>query len=314
MNRYVSRPIRAVQHRTSTLAKVLVPEFKDKHAPYRLSRADWRAALGTTWSALFDKQLITLAGGIAFFATLALLPFAAGMFAIIGLIASPNEANSSLTTLTAYMPPELARFVNEQLISLATSTSANIATIFLTIAVGLWISSAAMDNLMQSLNTVYNIKETRRPLQFKIESIALMAVVMFNALLIVLLLLISSDALRESGAPELLIELFPFARWVLIFLIISTLVTLIYHYGPDQNVTRWRWSSWGAALATVVWMVGTSVFFAYIQYASNFSQTYGILAGMFILMSWVGLSVFIVILGAQINQHLEYQVNKKTRS
>jgi membrane protein len=65
----------------------------------------------------------------------------------------------------------------------------------------------------------------------------------------------------------------------------------------------------GAAFAAFIWAVGSSAFGYYVSKMANYSATYGSLATVAILMTWLWLSAAIVLLGAQLN----HEINRRRR-
>ena len=75
----------------------------------------------------------------------------------------------------------------------------------------------------------------------------------------------------------------------------------------DRDHARWRWVSWGAAVAVVLWLAASAAFSLYVSHFSHYHETYGALAGVAILLLWLYLSSFIALLGAEINSEIEHQ-------
>ena len=69
--------------------------------------------------------------------------------------------------------------------------------------------------------------------------------------------------------------------------------------------TRWSWTSWGAVVAAVLWLVASLGFSFYARYFGSYNATYGTLAGIVVLLLWLLISFAVVILGAEINAALE---------
>ena len=36
-------------------------------------------------------------------------------------------------------------------------------------------------------------------------------------------------------------------------------LAIVYRYGPDRQNPQWRWVSWGAVIATVLWIVAAAL-------------------------------------------------------
>jgi membrane protein len=68
--------------------------------------------------------------------------------------------------------------------------------------------------------------------------------------------------------------------------------------------------TWGAVVATLIWIGGSLLFALYASNFANFGKTYGPLAGVIVLLLWLYLSAFAVLLGAEINGEIEAQTAK----
>ena len=117
--------------------------------------------------------------------------------------------------------------------------------------------------------------------------------------------LLGGDLLGSIGLPEWLVLTFSIARWFLLAIVMSVGLAVIYRYAPDRQKTRWQWVSWGAIIATLLWLVATAVLFIYIQNFANFSQSYSLFAGIIVLMMWLNYTGLIVLVGAEVNHQLE---------
>jgi membrane protein len=76
---------------------------------------------------------------------------------------------------------------------------------------------------------------------------------------------------------------------------------VLYRLGPSVRPAPFVRLLPGAALAALLWVVGSSLFGWYVSKLANYTATYGSLATVAILMTWLWLSAAIVLLGAQVN-------------
>ena len=99
-------------------------------------------------------------------------------------------------------------------------------------------------------------------------------------------------------------------RWPILFGVALIVLAIIYRYGPSRTPARWRWVSWGAAVATAIWTLGSIAFSIYVQNFGSYNETYGSLGAVVILLMWFWLSAFIVLLGAELNSEMEHQTER----
>jgi membrane protein len=100
--------------------------------------------------------------------------------------------------------------------------------------------------------------------------------------------------------------------WPLLVLFFAGLIALIYRYGPDRDVPKWKWPSPGVIAATILWMIGSGLFSLYIDKFGSYDKTYRALGALLVLLTCLWLSAFIVLLGAEINGEAERQTRRET--
>ena len=89
-------------------------------------------------------------------------------------------------------------------------------------------------------------------------------------------------------------------------------LALIYRFGPSRREAKWRWVTWGSALATLLWMLGSMAFSWYVASFDSYNRTYGSLGAGVGFMTWMWLSIVIVLLGAELNSEMERQTAHDT--
>jgi membrane protein len=87
-------------------------------------------------------------------------------------------------------------------------------------------------------------------------------------------------------------------------------LAVLYRWGPDRKEARWRWTTGGSTVATLLWLVTTLGFFTYVERLGSYRSTYGSLAGVAISMFWLWATVFLVIVGAAVNGETERETTR----
>lgn len=96
------------------------------------------------------------------------------------------------------------------------------------------------------------------------------------------------------------------ASYLAMLVVVSGLAAL-YRWGPGRRNAKWRWITPGTVLSVVALGI-TSILFSWS--VSNFSDdnaTYGSLGAVIGLMSWLWISVTLVVIGAELNSEIEHQ-------
>jgi membrane protein len=99
-------------------------------------------------------------------------------------------------------------------------------------------------------------------------------------------------------------------------LVVTTLFAIFYYVGPNRDAPRWEWVSPGGIVATVVWLAASVAFSIYVSSFGSYSETYGALAGVVILILWLYLTGVAILVGGELNAELERQseaVKKRRR-
>lgn len=252
-----------------------------------------------------DKDLAIYAAGIAYFATLSLFPFIAACMALSTLIVPPETVVNAVKQASSVIPDEIGSLIISQFSSQAEHRTTNIITTIFALGLALFGASGAIQNVINALNHVYEVKERRNFIKAKLVSIVLTIAIILGVFLLVVLLTTRADLLTFFGVPDNITSVILWGRWPLLIILASFGVSMLYRYGPDRPRTKWRWMTKGAAIATTMWLIITIFFFIYIQNFANITNTYSIFAGIIVIMIWFNLSATAIILGAQINHRLE---------
>ena len=110
-----------------------------------------------------------------------------------------------------------------------------------------------------------------------------------------------------SEAPEWVRTAAPTVVWLSLGVLMSGVIAVVYRFAPDRKQAQWRWITWGAVAATVLWVATSVALFAWVQRLGTYESTYGSLAGVAISMFWLWITVLLVVAGAAVNGEAEHQ-------
>jgi membrane protein len=294
-------------------AKIFTVE-KAADNPAELPASAWKLTLQRTMKALKDKKLALTASSLAYHATLTFFPAALGAATIYANFAGTDALRQAIDSTKVLLPRAMYELIHAQLLPLTQASHKSLAVAsILSIAALIWTTSGGLQNLIEATNIAYSVDESRNVIKLRLLAVLMsIALLAFGAVVLPLLLL-QGTALTSLHAPHIVAVIFPILRWPLLIGLISIALSFIYRYAPNRQEPRWQWVSWGAAAATIIWLAGSAVFFIYAQNFANFNKTYGIFAGIIVLMSWFNLSSLIIILGAQVNHELEKVTRKSNQ-
>jgi membrane protein len=87
--------------------------------------------------------------------------------------------------------------------------------------------------------------------------------------------------------------------------LVAVAITLIYDFAPDVE-QEWTWLLPGALLATTLWLLATLGFRCYVVNMGSYTEAYGALGGVMVLLLWFYLSGLVILIGAELNAEIEH--------
>jgi len=175
------------------------------------------------------------------------------------------------------------------------------------IALAFWSAKSGVNALIVGLNIVYDQEEQRGFFSQRAVTLLLTGVMFsFVALAFVAIVVIppAPDLVQMGAISEWLAAIL---RWPIVIGALIVALGVLYRFGPNRQEAEVAWASWGAAIATVLWMVGSAAFSLYVANFGSYNETYGALGAVIGLLMWFYLSAFIVLLGAELNAEVERQ-------
>ena len=255
-----------------------------------------------------DDNLSLLAGGVAFFAMLSLVPALVALVSFYGLFADPSDVERQARDLTKALPEDARNLIVQQLRDVVGSSGAGLGLAAIAgLALALWSASAAVKHLIEAVNATYGEKETRGFLKLRGLSLALAIGATMFLVGAVALIAIVPAALGDSGMADGLRIFLNVLRWPLLLTGMIVALAIVYKLGPDRDNPKSRWVSLGAVVAAVGWLFASLLFSVYAANFGSYNETYGSLGAVIVLMLWLYLTALLVLIGSELNAEMEHQ-------
>jgi len=283
-------------------------------SPFKIPARGWKQVAVRTWKQSSEDNIGLVAAGVAFYAFLALVPLLGATVLTYGLVADPQTVASNVKSLTSVMPQDAAKLIGQQLMSVVqTSGGKKGVGIVIAIAVAIFGARNAAGSIITALNIAYEEEESRGFLRVNLLALAITAAAVMMAV-IALLAIAALGYLQRlfPHAPSILLTLGKVVSYVVLLLGAAAAAATLYRYGPDRKRAKWKWITPGTAFAAVTWLVLTFGFGVYVSKFGNYNKTYGSLATVVILVTWLYLSAYVFLFGAELNSELEHQTEKDT--
>jgi membrane protein len=88
--------------------------------------------------------------------------------------------------------------------------------------------------------------------------------------------------------------------WPLAYLLCALTMALTYRFGPARGVVRWKWILRASLIAAALWILGTFAFSWLVANYGSFNRTYGSLGSLVGFLTWLWLSLTLLLAGAEI--------------
>jgi membrane protein len=277
-----------------------------------LADLSFRDYLGVVYrgirSALKDN-VTNLAAAVAYYGFLAIpsaMLVAVGAFS---LFAGPDSVRTILDHLSTVMPKSAVDLLGQSLTRTIQGGNGGVIMIAVGLVLAMWTLSGAMQTVMWALNAAYERDETRGFLKRRLVAVALIVcTAVAFALVVVFLILgphVSTWVGDAIGNTTVVRWVWWTAEWPLLMLGLLTLFAVVLYLAPNVVPPKWQFITPGAVFAVVVWLVASGLFAVYTSNFSSYNKTWGSLAAVIIMLTWLWISSLALLVGGEINAELQ---------
>lgn len=283
-------------------------------SPAQIPAPGWKEIAFRTWKEASKDNVSLVAAGVAFYGFLAMVPLLGATVLTYGLIASPQAVLHNVQSMATAMPQDVAKLIGDQLLNVVkTSGSKKGFGLLLALALAIWGARNAAGSIVIALNIAYEEEEKRGWL--KVTLLALIMTVAAVVLALVGAAAIGVMAQLESVLPGLGpvgVVVGKIIAYVVLGAVAAAAAATLYRYGPSRVKAKWTWITPGSLFFAVGWVLLTLGFGFYVSRFGKYNVTYGSLGGVIVLVTWMYLSSFILLYGAEFNSEIEHQTAKDT--
>jgi membrane protein len=268
----------------------------------------WRDILFAVIGGISTDRVFLVAAGVAFYAILALFPGIGMLVSIYGLFADPGGIAGHLDTLSGFAPGGALEVVHGQLAHLTQQSGTALGLGFVaSLLIAIWSANAGVSGLFDALTLVYEEKNRRSLLQFYAITLAFTCGAIVLVLLLIAILVAVPLVLEYLPSPGIAMFLLNIVRWPALFAIIVASLTLVYRYGPCRNAPQWRAIVLCSLFAASAWLCVSALFSWYVANFGSYNKTYGSLGAIFGFITWMWISMVVVLVGGKLEAELEHR-------
>ena len=253
------------------------------------------------------KDISTYAASTAFFFFLSVVPMLIMICTIIPY--TPLTEENLVELVTDFLPDQIDPLA-ESLISEVYDKSAGILSIALIATI--WSAAKGVMALMRGLNSVNGVEEKRNYFVLRIIA-SFYTIVMLVVVILSLFVMVFGDqlvtlALHRIPQLQRVVSFVMNFRFLFVWAVLSVLFAAVYAYVPDKKLA-FKEQIPGAVFSAVGWSVFSWAFSYYVAYGNSYG-IYGSLSIIIIVLLWMYFCMYIILIGAYLNQYFE-AVNKR---
>lgn len=286
---------------------------REAESPHDIPARGWKDVVWRAYKETGRDNISIVAGGLTYYMLLALFPALAVLVSIYGLFSNPTEVHQQMGLISSAIPDGAQQVIGAELDQITKSSGGALS---LGVVVGLlfafYSASRGMSGLIMALNIAYEQQETRGFVRLYLLAAGLTLLVVVVGIMALVLVAGVPAVMQAIGLGAIMKWLVYIFEWPLLLVILMGLLAVFYRYAPNRKQAKWRWISPGAVVATVLWLIGSILFTIYVSNFGSYNKTYGSLGALIGMLTWMYLSAYVVMLGAEVNFEAERQTRRDT--
>jgi membrane protein len=281
--------------------------------PSEIPARGWRDILWRVWAQIGHDNVSIVAAGVAFYAILAVFPAITAFVSLFGLFADPAAVQEQFASLQGVIPAEAWTLLDDQLSTVLSAEAQSLGIgALVSLLIALYSGGAGVRALMTALNIAYNEDEKRGFVKFYLIAFVFTIGIAMLGLLSIGIIVAVPIVINLAQLRPLAGVAIKLAPWLALAVVVTIALGALYRHGASRAGPQTRWVSWGAVVATVLWIGASLLFSVYVANFGSYNRTYGALGAVVVLLMWFWISAYIVLLGAELNAEMEHQTERDT--
>lgn len=286
---------------------------RNAEAPWKIPTTGWLDITMRVYHRISANRMGLIAAGIAFYGLLALFPSITAAVAMVGIFYESGSLLDSAEWFLVALPEAASDIIGTQITEVASASDDALGlTAVIALAFAFWSASKGVASFIEGTNAIYDEKEKRGFFKLRLITLALTVAMISSLALSVLMVAAIPTALAVFGDAPFWQNIAMIVRWPIMLVIGVLGIAVLYRFAPSRRDAKWKWLTPGAVFACVLWVTATLGFSYYVQSFGTYNETFGALGGVVIMLTWLWISAFVVLLGAQLDAEIEAQTKLDT--
>ncbi len=172
----------------------------------------------------------------------------------------------------------------------------------------LWSCYRVVSAIVSSMNRAWGVHAQKGFLRETFRLFGLTVFIMLSVFLIIALLMLNTSLLHLVTVYKLSVTIFVnswgLLRYVLLATTLYVIMAILFRHGPNRTLTL-RQVMPGVLFSLVCWLISSLLFAWYAANIANYTNIYGSLGAIIVLLLWLHLGSFSIIIGSEINALLD---------
>jgi membrane protein len=273
-----------------------------------LGLRDYAGIFKRAGKAAVDDNITDAAAAVAYYAFLAIPAILLISVGVFSVFAGPDAVDTIIDKLGSVMPAEAVTLL-ENALRRTTEEGGGLTMILVGGAVALWTATGAANAVMRALNRVHDTEETRGFVRQRLVALTMILVSVLAFALVFGLLILGPSLSRWVGdlvgAEDAVRWAWLLGQWPILVVGLLVVFGAVLFLGPNVDRPRWRFLSVGAALAVFLWLAASGGFAIYLAFFGSYNKTWGSLAAVIIMLTWLWLSSLALLFAAEVDAETE---------
>ncbi|MFB3814711.1 MAG: YihY/virulence factor BrkB family protein [Terriglobales bacterium] len=277
-------------------------------SPWKLGGLTKTELAKRTWGEIDRDDVFGRAAELSYYFFLAIWPGLFFLTSLLGMIAaSGNLQNQLMNYVNQIAPGGSGELIKTTLQQIVQNHSA--AKLWLGLIFALWTASSGMQTIGQLLDITYDVTEKRPYWKQRLNAIWLILAV--SILMIVALVLVTygpeiANFIFGQGAIGAAVTwTWKILQWPVAIFAVLVAFALMYAFAPDVE-QDWHWVTPGSVIGVVLWLVASLGMRVYLNFSNSYSETYGALGTVIIMLLWLYITGAAILIGSEINSEIEH--------
>lgn len=248
----------------------------------------------------------------AYFTILSFIPFIIFLISLIQYFRLDEGLISFV--VTELFPTSMQDLINNIILE---AHSKSFSTVSIAIVITLWSAGKGFFALCKGLRNIYKVEDDKPNLLKRIEGSIYTLIFIFSIILLLVVRVFGNSIyewirIKFDVAGIIVSKILRFRTFI--FMIgLFILFLFIYSFIPHHR-KKVRTQIVGAAFASIGWYVTSWIFSIYVDIFKGFSNTYGSLTTIILIMMWVYFCMYVILIGAEINDLIQEYKHKMLNS